>query len=68
MKRITIDISDDKADFFEELIKNLEFIKVKDNGFNISEAHKNLVLKRVKKSDPSKLLSWDKALKNLRTR
>ncbi len=59
MKKITLNIPEDKYFFFLELIKNLPFIKFEQD--EIPESHKNIVRGRIRKSNPNDLIDWDQA-------
>ncbi|MCP3659935.1 MAG: hypothetical protein GY830_06310 [Bacteroidetes bacterium] len=59
MKKITLNIPEDKYSFFLELIKNLPFIRFEQDM--IPESHKSMVRERIKKSNPKDLIDWDQA-------
>jgi hypothetical protein len=63
MKNISVQIPDNKYPFFMELLKNFDFVKVKDEDIIIPEEHKQIVRERIKMSekDPSRRLKWDDA-------
>jgi len=66
MKEITLKIPDKKYNFFIELIRQLGFeISIEKD---IPEEHKNIVRKRIKKSDqdPDQLLDWEEVQDNFR--
>jgi len=63
MRRITIDIDEDKLPFFEQLMKQLRFVKIANQDFDISEADKKKVLSRIKKSKSEHLVKWEDAKK-----
>jgi hypothetical protein len=64
MKRITINVPDNKYQFFLELIHNLGFDKVED--LEIPEEHKEIVRERIKNSKSEDLISWKEARKQLK--
>lgn len=59
MKQVTLNIPDNKFQFFMELVKNLGFIKTSVS--DIPEEHKKIVRKRIAEStkNPERLLDWD---------
>ncbi len=63
MRRITIDIDEDKLPFFEQLMKQLRFVKIANQDFDISESDKKKVLSRIKKSKSENLVKWEDAKK-----
>ncbi len=60
MRQITLNIPDEKYDFFMELIFNLDFVH--SSEFDIPEKHKKIVRDRIATSgnNPNLLLDWDK--------
>jgi len=64
MKQFTITVSDDKVDFFVELMESISFVKeVKEEKvFDVPEEHKSLVRERIAKykNSPESYLDWDK--------
>lgn len=60
MKQVTLNIPDNKYQFFIELVNNLGFNE--PNEMFISEEHKAIVRERTLKSKkkPERLLDWDK--------
>ena len=61
MKQVTLNIPDNKYQFFLELIKNLNFIKIDKGDRSVPEWQKEIVRERTLKSkeDPGRLLNWD---------
>jgi len=60
--KITLNIPDDKAIFFLDLIKNLNFSIVNDQlELDIPEWHKKTIDERLQwvKNNPDKILKWD---------
>ncbi len=57
MKQITLNIPDKEYDFFINLMKKFNFIKVKEADFVIPEEHKQEVRKRRKTAGKMILLS-----------
>lgn len=59
MKQVTLNIPENKFNFFMELVKNLGFVKATE--VSIPEEHKQEVRKRIAASDKSTeiLLDWD---------
>jgi hypothetical protein len=59
MKKITLEIPDDKWNFFKELIRELGLVVSEE--VDISDEHKTIVRERMAKSDqdPERLLDWD---------
>jgi len=59
MKQVTLNIPDNKYQFFLELVRNLGFDKQED--IHIPEEHKDIVRERTLKSkeNPDRLLDWD---------
>lgn len=66
--KITIDLPDDKAIFFLELVKNLNF-SVVDNQLelDIPDFHKSILEERIEayKRNPDDLLDWEDVKKGL---
>ena len=62
--RITLDIPDNKYQFFLELVRNLGFDKPIE--IDIPEEHKAIVRKRIQKSEqnPDRLLDWEQVQDN----
>lgn len=69
MKKIILHIPDNRYSFFMELLKNFDFISIEEKDVEIPDEHKKEVRKRIKKSeeDPSRLMDWDEAKKNINT-
>ena len=57
--KITLDIPENKYQFFLELVKSLNFIKVDENDFVVPEWQKKIVRDRIKDTKPEEYLSWD---------
>jgi hypothetical protein len=68
MKRITIDIEEDKAAFFEQLMNQLNFVKVQGSDFDIPEEHKKIVLDRIKNTREEEFLKWNDVKDKFRTK
>ncbi len=66
MKQVTLNIPDNKYQFFIELVNNLGFDKPED--IHIPEEHKTIVRERTLKSkaNPDRLLDWDQVQDNFR--
>jgi hypothetical protein len=64
MKQITLNIPENKYEFFLELVQNLGFEATEK--ITIPEEHKNIVRSRILKSKPEKLVPWSAARKQLR--
>lgn len=64
MKQITLNIPDNKYQFFIELIANLGFEKSAE--LDISQEHKAIVRERITNSKPVELIPWHEARKQLR--
>ncbi len=62
--KVTLDIPDNKYQFFIELVNNLGFDKPED--IHIPEEHKAIVRKRILNSKPEELIPWKEARKQLR--
>lgn len=66
--KITLNIPDDKAIFFLDLVKNLNFSIVDDQlELDIPDFHKKILDERIKayKQNPDDLLDWDNVKKEL---
>ena len=63
MKQFTITVTDDKVDFFVELMESITFVKEvkEEKGFEVPEEHKSLVRERIAKyeNSPDSYLVWD---------
>jgi hypothetical protein len=59
MKQVTLNLPENKFEFFMELVKNLGFVNV--NEVVISEEQKQLIRNRIAASinDPERLYDWD---------
>jgi len=70
MKQFILQVPEQKARFFTELIQSLGFVKTKEineiTSFEVPEEHKKIVRERMKSSHPSELLDWDDALKKIK--
>lgn len=68
MQQLILNISDNNYHTFLEFIKTLDYVEVSDYELNIPEEHKKIVRDRIKasNSDPSRLLNWDSAKKQLK--
>ena len=64
MKQITLNIPDNKYQFFLELVRNLGFEKAEE--LDIPEEHKAIVRERIKNSKPEEMIPWHEARKQLR--
>lgn len=71
MKQFTITVSDDKVDFFVELMESITFVKEvkEEKGFEVPEEHKSLVRERIMKyeNSPDSYLEWDEIEEKLIT-
>lgn len=68
MRRITIDVEEDKAAFFEQLMSQLNFVKVQSSDFDIPEKHQKIVLDRIKESKQEDLFKWDDVKDKFKTK
>lgn len=63
MKQFTITVTDDKVDFFVELMESITFVKEvkEEKGFEVPEEHKSIVRERIAKyeNSPDSYLDWD---------
>jgi len=70
MKQFVIQVPENKASFFKELIHNLGYVKseeIDDSlAFEIPDSQKELVRQRVKTAKPSGILHWDDAKMKIR--
>jgi len=64
MKKITLEVPDDKVDFVIELINQLGLTTSEEP--NIPEDHKEIVRERIKTASQDDLVSWEEARKKLR--
>lgn len=62
MTRVTLDIPEQQLNFFKELVAKHGF-KISEN--EIPEWQKDIVRKRIKESNPDKLIDWETAKKQL---
>jgi hypothetical protein len=62
MKQFTISVSNDKVDFFLELMESISFVKEvkEERGFEVPEEHKSIVRERISKykNSPDSYLEW----------
>jgi len=60
MKELILEIQENNYPFFMELLKNFDFVKVKNQN-EIPEEHKKIVRERIKnhEKDRSLLVDWD---------
>lgn len=58
MKQVTLQIPDKEYDFFLNLLKKFNFIKIKEADFIIPEAHKELVRNRIATAKKSDFVEW----------
>lgn len=61
MKKITLEIPDNKVDFALELFKQLG-LQITDES-EIPDEHKKIVRERIKTSKSEDMISWEKARK-----
>ncbi|MCV9387752.1 addiction module protein [Reichenbachiella ulvae] len=61
MKKVILNIPDNKYQFFMELVHNLGFDLEPDAEMDIPEEHKAIVRERIElsKSNPDRLLDWE---------
>ena len=64
--KITLDIPENKYQFFLELIKSLNFITVEDRELTIPEWQKKIVRDRIKNTKPEDYLSWEEVEKQFK--
>ena len=60
MALITLDIADDKLDFFKELVESLDFVQI-SKEYPIPKEHQDIVMERLDEIDnyPENKLDWD---------
>jgi len=58
MKQVTVNIPEQKLEFFKALVQQLGF-EITNNS--IPQEHMDIVEERMRNSDPNKLLTWDEA-------
>ena len=67
--KLTIDINEQKVDFFLELIRSFDFITVvaDDTNGELSEAHKAILSKRlaIYQENPERLIPWEDVQKSI---
>jgi len=63
MKEVTLKIPEDKWEFFEELIKQLDLEM--NEEVEIPEEHKSIVRERLNSARPEDLMPWHEARKKL---
>jgi len=64
---VTVAVPENKLTFFKELVTSLNFKEIDvsiDMDFDIPEAHKKMVLERIKNSKPENWLRWDEVKDN----
>lgn len=59
MRQLTLNIPDKEYDFFLQLVKKFDFIKINESDFEIPEEHKKLVIERKKNEDKTKQVKWN---------
>jgi hypothetical protein len=60
MKQILLNIPDDKYPAFMEILNSLDFVKMhNENDVYISDEEKELVLNRIKNSNPADGKRWE---------
>jgi hypothetical protein len=59
MRQLTLNIPDKEYDFFLQLLKKFNFVKIKETDFEIPEEHKKLVIERRKNEDKTKQVKWN---------
>lgn len=60
MAQITLDIADDKLDFFKELIDNLDFVKIPEE-YLVPQEQQDIVMERLEEMQQNKAnkLNWN---------
>lgn len=60
MAQITIEIADNKLDFFKELIDSMDFAKVAQD-YTVPLEHQDIVMERLEEMDnnPEQKLNWN---------
>lgn len=60
MAQITLEIADNKLDFFKELIESLDFVKI-SKEYVVPQEHQDIVMERLEEMDnnPEQKLNWD---------
>ncbi len=67
MKQVTLNIPENKYQFFMELLQNLGLEKTQELDIpEIPEEHKAIVRGRILNSKPEELIPWHEARKQLR--
>lgn len=59
---VTVAVPDNKVAFFKELVNSLNFKEIDpltEVAFDVPEAHKTIVLERIKNAKQQDLLKWD---------
>ena len=64
--KVVFDIKENRVQFFTELIKNFDFISVKENDIIIPEHHKVIVRERKKNAKPEDYILISEFEKNLK--
>ena len=69
MTQITLNIPENKLQFFLEMMESINFIKETNQELFIPEFHKQTVRKRIKKyeANPDSLLDWETVQNKIRT-
>jgi len=69
MKQFSVEVNDDKVEFFIELMKSLRFVRVKEipSTYDLSQEQKDELDKRVEEyhQDPSSYQDWEKVKKKI---
>jgi hypothetical protein len=68
MKQIILNVPENKYNFFTKLLKSLDFVKVNNDEFEISEEEKNIVRRRIKNTRAKDLKKWDDVADTFRLR
>jgi hypothetical protein len=69
MPQITLNIPENKLQFFLEMMGSINFVKEYNQELFVPEFHKQIVRKRIKEheANPSLLLDWETAQHKIRT-
>ncbi len=65
MKQVTLQIPDKEYEFFIQLLKKFNEVKIKEADFLIPEKHKELVRDRRRTAKKSDFIDWNVAKKSL---
>ena len=60
--KVLLNISDNKASFFLEVLKNFNYVsvaKLKDDALIVSETEKNIMRERQQKAKPADFKDWN---------